>query len=125
MGKRILIVDDAVFMRMLLRDILVVNGFEVAGEAENGHEAVSLYKRIGPDLVLMDITMPEMGGIKALREILAFDPEARIVMVSAMGQQEMVVQSIKSGAIDFVVKPFKTNRVIDAVNRAVYAAAAS
>ena len=120
MGKRILIVDDAAFMRMMLRDILVVKGFEIVGEAENGIEAGSLFKRLKPDLVLMDITMPEMNGIEAVQEILKIDPDARIVMVSAMGQQAMVIQSIKAGAMDFVVKPFHTDRVIDAVNKALY-----
>ncbi|MCL2058741.1 MAG: response regulator [Oscillospiraceae bacterium] len=120
MGKRILIVDDAAFMRMMLRDILVVKGFEIAGEAENGIEAGAMYKRLRPDLVLMDITMPEMDGIKAVQEILKTDPDARIVMVSAMGQQAMVIQSIKAGAMDFVVKPFHTDRVVDAVNKALF-----
>ena len=125
MGKRILIVDDAAFMRMMLRDILVAKGFDIAGEAENGIEAGILYKRLKPDLVLMDITMPEMDGIKAVHEIIKADPEARIVMVSAMGQQAMVIQSIKAGAVDFVVKPFHTDRVIDAVNKALYDTIAS
>ena len=120
MGKKILIVDDAAFMRMMLRDILIVNDFEIAGEAENGGEAISLFKRLRPDLVLMDITMPEMDGIKAVREIKRLDPDARIVMVSAMGQQAMVIQSIKSGAMDFVVKPFQADRVTDAINKALY-----
>ena len=125
MGKRILIVDDASFMRMMLRDILVANGFEIAGEAENGIEAGVLYKRLKPDLVLMDITMPEMDGIKAVTEILNYNPSARIVMVSAMGQQAMVIQSIKAGAVDFVVKPFHSDRVVDAINKALYDSIAS
>ena len=125
MGKRILIVDDAAFMRMMLRDILIAKGYEIAGEAENGIEAGILYNRLKPDLVLMDITMPEMDGIKAVHEIIKSDPEARIVMVSAMGQQAMVIQSIKAGAVDFVVKPFHTERVIDAVNKALYDTIAS
>ena len=120
MGKRILIVDDAAFMRMMLSDILVLKGFEIAGEAENGIEAGKLYKRLKPDLVLMDITMPEMDGIKAISEIRNIDNDAKVVMVSAMGQQAMVIQSIKAGAIDFVVKPFHADRVIDAVNKALY-----
>ena len=120
MGNRILIVDDAEFMRMMLRDILLVKGFDVAGEAANGAEAISLYKALKPDLVLMDITMPVMDGISAVKEIIEYDPDARIVMVSAMGQQAMVIQSIKCGAMDFVVKPFHNERVTDAVNKALY-----
>jgi len=106
MGARVLIVDDAAFMRMMLRDILTKNGYEVAGEAENGAQAVERYKEVKPDLVTMDITMPEMDGITAVREIKKIDPAAKIVMVSAMGQQAMVIEAIQAGAIDFVVKPF-------------------
>ena len=120
MGNRILIVDDAAFMRMMLRDILIVKGYELVGEAADGYEAVSMYKTLKPDLVLMDITMPEKNGISALKEIIAYDPDAKIVMVSAMGQQAMVIQSIKAGAIDFVVKPFHTERVADSINKALY-----
>ena len=120
MGNRILIVDDAAFMRLMLRDIIVNSGFEIAGEAENGIEAGVLYKKLKPDLVLMDITMPEMNGIESVQDIIGYDPEARIVMVSAMGQQAMVIQSIRSGAMDFVVKPFHADRVVDAVKKALY-----
>ena len=120
-----MIVDDAAFMRLMLRDIIIANGFEIAGEAEDGKGASSLYKRLKPDLVLMDITMPEMNGIDAVQEIMKFDPNAKIVMVSAMGQQAMVIQSIKSGAMDFVVKPFIVDRVVDAINKALYDAVAS
>ncbi|MDR3120564.1 MAG: response regulator [Clostridiales bacterium] len=122
MGKKILIVDDATFMRMMIRDILVANGYEIAGEAENGIQAVSMFKRTAPDLVLMDITMPEMDGIRAVKEIMKADQTARIVMVSAMGQQAMVIQSIQSGALDFVVKPFQPDRVVDAIDKALAAA---
>jgi len=125
MGKRILIVDDASFMRMMLRDILLAKGFDIAGEAENGIEASILFKRLNPDLVLMDITMPEMNGIQAVSDIIKIDPDAKIIMVSAMGQQAMVIQSIKAGAIDFVVKPFHADRVVDAINKALYDAVAS
>jgi len=116
----VLIADDAVIMRMMLRDILAARNYEIAGEAENGAAAVGLYKRLKPDLVLMDITMPVMDGIDALREIVSSDPGAKIVMVSAMGQQSMVIKSIKSGAVDFIVKPFRTERVLEAVNKALY-----
>lgn len=119
MGARVLIVDDAAFMRMMLRDILTKNGYEIAGEAENGVQAVEKYKEVKPDLVTMDITMPEMDGISAVREIKKIDPGARIVMVSAMGQQAMVIEAIQAGAMDFVVKPFQPDRVIEAVKKAL------
>lgn len=119
MGARVLIVDDAAFMRMMLRDILTKNGYEVAAEAENGVQAVERYKEVKPDLVTMDITMPEMDGITAVKEIKKFDPHARIVMVSAMGQQAMVIEAIQAGALDFVVKPFQPDRVIEAVRKAL------
>jgi len=120
MANRVLIVDDAAFMRLMLRDILVSNGFVVAGEAEDGVEAISQYKRIKPDIVLMDITMPEMNGITAVQEIMKYDPNARIIMVSAMGQQSMVIQSVRYGAVDFVVKPFHNDRVVDSIKKALY-----
>jgi len=121
MAKRILIVDDAAFMRIMLRDIVVAAGFEVAGEAVDGAEASSLYKKRKPDLVLMDITMPEVSGIQAVTDIMEHDPDAKIIMVSAMGQQSMVIQSIMLGALDFVVKPFRAERVKDAINKALFA----
>lgn len=117
MGKKILIVDDAAFMRMMLKNILTQNGYEVAGEASNGLEAVTLYKELKPDLVTMDITMPEMDGITAVKEIKKIDPEAKIIMCSAMGQQAMVIESIQAGAKDFVVKPFQPDRVLEAVKK--------
>lgn len=119
MGKRILIVDDAAFMRMMIKDILTKHGFIVVGEAENGMIAVERYKTLKPDLVTMDITMPEMDGIAAVRQIRAFDPEARIIMCSAMGQQPMVIDAIQSGARDFIVKPFQPDRVLEAVHKAL------
>ncbi|MGI6552500.1 MAG: response regulator [Clostridia bacterium] len=119
MGKRILIVDDAAFMRMMIRDILTKHGFEVAGEAENGTVAVNLYKELKPDLVTMDITMPEMDGISAVKAIRQIDPEAKIIMCSAMGQQMMVMEAIQAGARDFIVKPFQQERVIQAVEKAL------
>jgi two-component system chemotaxis response regulator CheY len=119
MGKRILIVDDAAFMRMMLKNILSQNGYEIAGEAANGLEAVTLYKELRPDLVTMDITMPEMDGITAVREIRKLDSEAKIIMCSAMGQQAMVIESIQAGAKDFIVKPFQPDRVLEAVKKVV------
>ena len=118
MSKRVLIVDDAAFMRMMIKDILNKNGFEVAGEAENGVRAVDMYKELKPDLVTMDITMPEKDGISAVKEIKVLDPDAKIIMCSAMGQQMMVMEAIQSGAKDFVVKPFQQERVIQALEKA-------
>ncbi|MBT9253403.1 MAG: response regulator [Brockia lithotrophica] len=117
MSKRILIVDDAAFMRMMLKDILKRGGYEVVGEAANGVEAVALYRELRPDLVTMDITMPEMDGISALKQIRTLDPEAKVIMVSAMGQQAMVIEAIQSGARDFIVKPFQAERVLEAVRK--------
>ena len=119
MAKSILICDDAAFMRMMIKDILTKNGYNIAGEAENGAKAVEKYEETKPDLVLMDITMPEMDGIQALKKIKEKDPNAGVVMCSAMGQQAMVIESIQSGARDFIVKPFQPDRVIEAVKKAV------
>ena len=119
MAKNILICDDAAFMRMMFKDILTKNGYNVAGEAENGAKAVEKYAELKPDLVLMDITMPEMDGIEALKKIKASDPSASVIMCSAMGQQAMVIESIQSGAKDFIVKPFQADRVIEAVQKVV------
>ena len=119
MAKNILICDDAAFMRMMIKDILSKNGYTVAGEAENGVKAVERYNELKPDLVLMDITMPEMDGIQALKNIKAADSSAKVIMCSAMGQQAMVIESIQSGARDFIVKPFQPDRVIEAVKKAV------
>lgn len=117
MPGRILIVDDAAFMRMMIKDILVNNGFEIAGEANNGLKAVELYKKDRPDLVTMDITMPDMDGITAVKEIRKFDPSAKIIMCSALGQQTMVMDAIQAGARDFIVKPFQPDRVIEALKK--------
>lgn len=117
MAKRILITDDALFMRVTLKNILTQNGFEVVGEAENGKQSVKLYQELQPDLVTMDITMPEMDGISALKEIKALDPSAKVVMCSAMGQKGMVIEAIQAGAKDFIVKPFQPDRVVEAVNK--------
>lgn len=119
LAQRILIVDDAAFMRMMIKDILEKNGFEVAGEAENGVVAVEKYKELKPDLVTMDITMPEKDGITALKEIKEFDPDSIVIMCSAMGQQAMVIDAIQAGAKDFIVKPFQADRVIEAVSKAL------
>ena len=119
MGKSILICDDAAFMRMMLKDILVKEGYEVVGEAVNGADGVEKYNSLKPDLVTMDITMPEMDGITALKAIRAGDPAAKVVMCSAMGQQAMVVEAIQAGARDFIVKPFQKDRVIEAVRKQI------
>ncbi len=115
---RILVVDDAAFMRMMIKDILIKHGFEVVGEATNGLEAILRYKELNPDLVTMDITMPEMDGIAAVKQIRKMDPNARVIMCSAMGQQAMVLEAIQAGARDFIVKPFQADRVLDAVRKA-------
>ena len=117
MSKRVLIVDDAVVMRMMIKGILSKNGFEVVGEAQNGVEAVDKYKQLMPDLVTMDMVMPEMDGITAVKQIIAGDPNAKIIMCTSMGQQALVVEAIQAGAKDFVVKPFQPSRVLEAVQR--------
>ena len=117
MSKRILIVDDAAFMRMMIKDILVKNGFEVVGEAQDGVEAVEKYAELKPDLVTLDITMPEKDGLTALKEILSSYSDAKVIMCSAMGQQSMVIDAIQAGAKDFIVKPFQADRVLEAINK--------
>ncbi|MCG9967956.1 response regulator [Pelotomaculum terephthalicicum JT] len=117
MGKRILIVDDAAFMRMMIKNIVTKNGYEVVGEAENGQVAVDLYKQHKPDLVTMDITMPEMNGIEGVKAIRGIDPNANVIMCSAMGQQAMVMEAIQAGAKDFIVKPFQQDRILQAIER--------
>ena len=119
MAKNILICDDAAFMRMMIKDILTKNGYNIAGEAENGLKAVEKYSETKPDLVLMDITMPEMDGIQALKKIKEADANACVIMCSAMGQQAMVIEAIQSGAKDFIVKPFQAERVLEAVKKVV------
>jgi len=119
MAHRVLLVDDAAFMRMMLNNILVGAGYEVAGEAENGRAAVDLYKTLKPDVVVMDIIMPEMGGIDAVREIVKMHPSAKILMCSSMGQQSLVVEAIQAGAKDFIVKPFQPSNVIEAIKKAL------
>ncbi len=117
MAKGILVVDDAAFMRMMIKDVLTKNGFEVVGEAENGAKAVDTYKELSPELVIMDITMPEMDGIQAVKEVKKINPDAKIIMCSAMGQQAMVIEAIQAGAKDFIVKPFQADRVVEAVSK--------
>ena len=117
MGKKILIVDDAAFMRMMIKDILSKNGYEVVGEAENGARAIEKYKELIPDLVIMDITMPEVDGIQAVKEIKKLNGAAKVIMCSAMGQQAMVIEAIQAGAKDFIVKPFQAERIIEAVKK--------
>ncbi|OAT79937.1 response regulator [Desulfotomaculum copahuensis] len=117
MGKKILVVDDAAFMRMMIKNILLKNGYEVVGEAENGKQAVQMYAELKPDLVTMDITMPEMDGIEGVKAIRALDPDASIIMCSAMGQQAMVMDAIQAGARDFIVKPFQQDRILQAIER--------
>ncbi|PAV30011.1 two-component system response regulator [Virgibacillus profundi] len=119
MAQRILIVDDAAFMRMMIKDILTKNGFEVVGEAQDGADAVEKFKELSPDLVTMDITMPEMDGITSLKNIKQIDSNAKIIMCSAMGQQAMVIDAIQAGAKDFIVKPFQADRVIEAIQKAL------
>jgi len=113
----VLVCDDAIFMRTMISDILSQAGYEIVGEAETGVQAVEKFKELKPDLVTMDIVMPDMGGIDAVREIIGNDPDARILMCSAMGQQALVVEAIQAGAKDFVVKPFQPSRVLEAVQR--------
>jgi len=119
MSKRVLIVDDAAFMRMMIKNVLTQNGYEVTGEASNGQEALVLYEKVKPDLVTLDITMPEMDGIQTLKELLKMDPSANVIMVTAMGQQQLVIEAIQVGAKDFVVKPFQPDRLIEAVRKAL------
>lgn len=116
MEKTVLIADDATFMRMMIKDILIQAGFTVVGEAATGKKAVELYDKEKPTFVTMDITMPEMDGITAIKEILKIDPKARILVCSAMGQRELVVEALEAGALDFLIKPFKAESVIDALH---------
>jgi two-component system, chemotaxis family, chemotaxis protein CheY len=117
MAHSILIVDDAAFMRMMIKDILTKNGYQVVGEAADGVQAIEKYKECIPDLVTMDITMPEMDGITALKEIKKINPNVKVIMCSAMGQQAMVIDAIQAGARDFIVKPFQSDRVLEAISK--------
>jgi two-component system, chemotaxis family, chemotaxis protein CheY len=117
MSRTVLICDDAEFMRTMIGEILTGAGFRIVGEAENGVQAVERYRELRPDLVTMDIMMPEMGGIDAVRQIVAEDPDAKVLICSAMGQQALVIEAIQAGARDFVVKPFQPSRVLEAIQR--------
>ncbi|MCX6343716.1 MAG: response regulator [Armatimonadetes bacterium] len=119
MAKRIMVVDDAMFMRATVKRILEQGGYEVAGEAENGHIAIQKYAELKPDAVLMDITMPVMDGITAAKAILQIDPKAIVLMCTALGQQNMVIDAIKAGVKDYIVKPFQPERVIDGLGKAL------
>jgi len=116
---RILIVDDLKFMRDIIRDVLESNGFTVAGEAQNGREGYEVYNRLRPDAVLMDITMPELDGIESLKIIRKEHPSACIIMCSALGEQEYILKAITFGARDFIVKPFRPERIISALGKAL------
>ena len=117
MSHTVLICDDAVFMRLLLREILEQAGYEVVGEATTGAEAVDQFKELRPDLVTLEVVMPDIGGIDAVREIVSFDPDARILMCSALGQQALIAEATEAGAREFVVKPFQPSRVLEAVQQ--------
>lgn len=119
MSKRILIVDDAAFMREMLRDILADSGYEISGEAADGEQAVSMFREVQPDLVTLDIVMPRKSGLEALREIRGLDPGARIVMCSALGQEAMVMEALEAGAQDFIVKPFKPDQALGIIEKAI------
>jgi two-component system chemotaxis response regulator CheY len=119
MAHRVLIADDAAFMREMLRDILTDGGYEVVGEASDGNEAVSAYAKLHPDLVTLDIVMPRKSGLEALREIIAGHPGACVVMCSALGQEALVMESLEAGARDFIVKPFKPDHVIEVAGKAL------
>ena len=121
MAKRILVVDDAMFMRATVKRILEQAGYEVVGEAENGEAAVRSYAELKPDAVLMDITMPIMDGVSAAKAILQADPKAVVLMCTAIGQQTMVIDAIRAGVKDYIVKPFQPDRVIDGVAKALAA----
>jgi len=118
-AKRVLITDDALFMRVTLKNILTKNGYEVVGEACNGRESVEMYKSLMPDVVTMDITMPEMDGISAVREIKKVDANAKVIMCTAMGQKNMVMEAVQAGAKDFIIKPFQPEKVLESVQKLI------
>ncbi|UCD85070.1 MAG: response regulator [Deltaproteobacteria bacterium] len=117
MGIKVLIVDDAAFMRNMIKDILEEDGYEVAGEAANGEEAISKYKELMPDIVTMDIVMPMKSGIEAVQEIVSFNKDAKIVICSALGQESLVEEAIEAGAKDFITKPFKKENVLNIIKK--------
>jgi two-component system, chemotaxis family, chemotaxis protein CheY len=118
-GKRILIVDDAIFMRMIIKKVIVEAGYEVVGEAGDGAEGIEMYKQLKPDLVTMDNTMPEMSGINALKAIREFDPNARVIICTAIGQKFLIREALEAGAVNFIVKPFEDEEMLDCINRAL------
>jgi two-component system chemotaxis response regulator CheY len=117
MGKRVLICDDAMFTRTLINDILVKAGYEIVGEASNGLQAIEGYKEVNPDIVIMDLIMPDMGGIEAIKKIIELDPNAVIIVCSAMGQQALVMEALDAGAKDFIVKPFQPAQILDTLKK--------
>ena len=119
MAKRVLVVDDAAFMRMMLKDILTAGGYQVVGEASDGNEAVQKYKELQPDLVTLDVVMPDVDGVQALKNLRAEDPQAVVVMVSAMGQEALIQEANEAGAKGFIVKPFRPDAVLTAMAEAV------
>jgi len=119
MGARILLADDLSFMRMVQKEILEDKGYTIVGEAADGLEAIEMYKTTKPDLIILDITMPHMNGLEAMHKIFEIDRSARIVMCSALGQQQLIVEAIKSGVKDFIVKPFKPERIINSIEKAL------
>ncbi len=119
MALRVMVVDDALFMRNMLKDIFVRAAYEIVAEADNGEAAPQLYQDTKPDLVTMDIVMPKKSGIEALQEIIATDPQARVVMVSALGQDSLVLEAVEAGARDFIVKPFREDKVLETIRRIV------
>lgn len=119
MAARILIADDLSFMRMIQKEILTKRGYTIVGEASNGLEAVEKFRSLRPDLVLLDITMPLMNGLEAMRKIFGIDPQARVIMCSALGQQNLIVEAIRAGVKDFIVKPFKAERILSAIEKAL------
>ena len=121
MGATILIADDLSFMRMIQKEILMERGYTVVGEASDGIEAVSKFQTLNPDLVLLDITMPNMNGLEAMRKIFSINPKARVIMCSALGQQNLIVEAIRAGVKDFIVKPFKPERILSAIEKALKA----
>ena len=119
MAFRVLLADDLYFMRMVQKDVLEAKGFQIVGEASTGTEALAMYEQLRPDIVILDITMPEMNGLEAMKRIFALEPDAKIIICSAIGQQSLIVDAINSGIKDFIVKPFKPERLLSAINKAL------
>ncbi len=119
MAKKILLADDASFMRMMLKNILVPAGYEIVGEANNGKEAIQMFKELKPDLLIMDMIMPEMGGIEAIKQIISEIPDANIIICSAIGQQTLVIEAIQAGAKDYIVKPFDQDNVLETIGKII------